>query len=75
MQVAGPPNKAQLKNVGIANSLYAFSTLVTQVRGEGVCECVCECECVCVCACACVCVHVCVRACACACVCYGMRIC
>ena len=41
VQVSGLPNKAQLKNVGIANSLYAFSTLVTQVRGEGVCECEC----------------------------------
>ncbi|CAI8014359.1 Conserved oligomeric Golgi complex subunit 5 [Geodia barretti] len=30
VQVSGPPNAAQLKNIGIANSLFAFSTLVSQ---------------------------------------------
>jgi hypothetical protein len=30
VQVSGPPNSAQLRNIAIANSLSAFSTLVTQ---------------------------------------------
>ena len=31
VQVSGAPNAAQLKNTSIANSLFSFHTLVTQV--------------------------------------------
>jgi len=39
VQVSGPPNHAQMKNIAVANTLYLFYTIVNQVR-ISTCTCV-----------------------------------